>query len=1174
MWSSRRLKNLNESPGWPTSSLRVSSLRKFYSQRRHRIAKEMPPLKKLARPSKIAWCPSSKYPELLATGNVQGTIDANFETTSTLEIFDMSLGSGSQAMLSKGQVVVNESFTSLAWGIRGAREGTYPCGLLAGGMSDGTVHFWNAHAMMNNTPSLLARADNAHRGPVSGIDFHPANANLLASCGADGQVLVWDLKDASKPTHPPSLEKRTDSLTNVKWNKSVIYILAASNTSGETAIYDLRHKKTVMTLRNSMRQNLRANCFSWNPGSGVSMAVSYQGSPVIEIWDLRQAMQPKLIIDAKSNMLSMDWCSHDPNLLVASTESTNREGNLSLWHAETGRHLRDYNQEGNTCFDTLWNPHLPSILLTSSYQGHVSVQSLHHAGPVVPAWCTRPCGVSFGFGGKLVYFSNATTTDPTGSVCRNVKIDQVTTDDTLSKLAGEFQDVIASDSFEALCAKKVISSSNDAETSTWKFLSVLFNPDVASRHTALLKELGFQAPPPVPANVASAVTSVAKAPPKVTDISEEGFFDLLGSANDEVEQESKVDSPVLVERPPTSLSSSAPVNTVETEEDKTITRALTTGDFVIAVDTCLRVGRIADALVFSQFSRNEMLMQKTRDAFFETHRHKFTKNVFRFVFNNDIGQLAVQSDIADWRQTVAVLLSYAPNNVDGINQLASRLLAAGQNSNAMFCFLCAGNIDGAAEVWLSSSSSETNPLVILHNAVEKIATFSSCLRKRGVNVTSKLISDKYVAYASALTAQGNLAAALSFLKLATAGGTLEEETKFLMDRISHSLRVVPTPSPAASRPTPQQHAPQQPPQHQGPQQQLSQHQGPRQTAMPPSRAAPVAKVSQLAPLQPMPANPVPNPTSSAPGPREGIPSSSQPAVQPLPPASRPSQPQPGLPPTSLPQPFQPQTPQYQPLPPSQSSQPQPFPTYQPQTGQPQFPQRAPPNHLQAPQNQPVASHSPAAPPPFRSQTGMPFQSGASQMPPQGMSSLQPPASQLPPQGMSSLQPPASQLPPQGLSSLQPPAKLPPQGMPSFQPQASQVPPQQAVSALSRPTTEPPTAAAPTINQALSPEHKDILNVFNGLLATLDNLKLKPHEKKKITDVQARTQDLQQQMATGEGMSPTVTELLAAVATALQSRDFNLATKQHTTIVSNHWDGNSRWLPGLKSLIGLAKTYKI
>jgi hypothetical protein len=64
--------------------------------------------------------------------------------------------------------------------------------------------------------------------------------------------------------------------------------------------------------------------------------------------------------------------------------------------------------------------------------------------------------------------------------------------------------------------------------------------------------------------------------------------------------------------------------------------------------------------------------------------------------------------------------------------------------------------------------------------------------------------------------------------------------------------------------------------------------------------------------------------------------------------------------------------------------------------------------------------------------------------------------------------------------------------------------------ISRPRTQPPTAAAPTINQALSPEHKDILNVFNGLLATLDNLKLKPHEKKKITDDHARTQDLQQQ----------------------------------------------------------------
>ncbi len=52
-------------------------------------------------------------------------------------------------------------------------------------------------------------------------------------------------------------------------------------------------------------------------------------------------MQPKLRIDAGSNMLSMDWCPHDPNMLLTSTEN----GYQSLWNTETCQRLRDYPQQ-------------------------------------------------------------------------------------------------------------------------------------------------------------------------------------------------------------------------------------------------------------------------------------------------------------------------------------------------------------------------------------------------------------------------------------------------------------------------------------------------------------------------------------------------------------------------------------------------------------------------------------------------------------------------------------------------------------------------------------------------------------------------------------------------------------------------------------------------------------
>lgn len=393
-------------------------------------------LKTLARPAKVSWSPSSNQSSLLATGTIEGTVNEFFETTSTLEIFDTSLGNGTPDMTSKGQVSVNESFTSLAWGTKGINDRRFPSGIVAGGMADGAVHFWDANAIMqNSSSSLIARSNNGHRGSVLGLDFHPKEPNVLASCGGDGQVLVWDLKDPSKPTFPPSLEKRLDSpMTCLQWNQSVHYILASGNNSGDTAIYDLRNKRTIINLHNSTRQRLKTNAISWNPTQGFSLAVTYSGSSLVEIWDLRKTLQPKLRMDAQSNLMSMSWNRHDPRIILTSGE----DGNLALWNSETGDRLRDYPQQANTCFDCVWNPHTPSVVVTASLEGNVSVQSLHHGGSIVPSWYQKPAGVSFGFGGKLVHFSNENNQSPTKGV---VNVKQVSTDETLLKLSADFQQV-------------------------------------------------------------------------------------------------------------------------------------------------------------------------------------------------------------------------------------------------------------------------------------------------------------------------------------------------------------------------------------------------------------------------------------------------------------------------------------------------------------------------------------------------------------------------------------------------------------------------------------------------------------------------------------------------------------------------------------------------------------
>ena len=226
----------------------------------------------IPRAAKISFCPSPQYPALLALGTVTGTIDeVSYETRSSLEIYDLQLHTSAQhtAPVLLGSLTTKDCFHSVAWGSKGFGTAELTHGLIAGGMRDGAVNIWSAGAIIkrNNgatplsspptpttvaavsTSALLCRSEQ-HKGQVHGLQFHPTQPNLLASGGGDGLVLVWDLADVKQPkaNRPnPALTGVEHGVTCVGWNKKVPQILASSNESGETTVWDLRQKKCQLT---------------------------------------------------------------------------------------------------------------------------------------------------------------------------------------------------------------------------------------------------------------------------------------------------------------------------------------------------------------------------------------------------------------------------------------------------------------------------------------------------------------------------------------------------------------------------------------------------------------------------------------------------------------------------------------------------------------------------------------------------------------------------------------------------------------------------------------------------------------------------------------------------------------------------------------------------------------
>jgi protein transport protein SEC31 len=480
-------------------------------------------------------------------------------------------------------------------------------------------------------------------------------------------------------------------------------------------VWDLRQKRSIITIRNSARMNVRTSGLAWNPSAGVQLAVCYSNYPVAEIWDLRQSMTPKVKLENfhTGSILALDWCPSDPSVLLTVGE----DARMASWNPSTGAFLYEY-QTSNVAFDIQWSPKLPNIISTCSYDGKVNIESINTTGPHhVPAWMGKPTGGSFGFGGKLVSwgFDAPPVQPPTGTgapvmpprVQPRIQIQQLVTDpEVLDKAAG-LQQILKEGNFPNFCAYKIAHAGGDeGEKTIWTFMKILFEDEQNQRYL-LLKELGFE--PPATSDIVMPQPSV----PVIPDISAEDFFNSQQFPSPEPEKpaegalenttalsqaldgvEGKEDGATSTSAGAPALSPSKPF--VEDADDKAIRQALVFGDFKAAVAKCLQSNRMADAIVFASFGPPQ-LWEETRAVYFEKHRMPFIRNIMKNVSNQTLDAMIKESDLANWKETLAICITYTATDKyrQLVNLLGQRLEEAGKNIPAVVCYICSSNIDKA-----------------------------------------------------------------------------------------------------------------------------------------------------------------------------------------------------------------------------------------------------------------------------------------------------------------------------------------------------------------------------------------------------------------------------------------------------------------------------------------------
>lgn len=580
---------------------------------------------------------------------------------------------------------------------------------------------------------------------------------------------------------------------------------------------------------------------AWNPQEATQVLTASEddASPFLYLWDLRNIYTPiRKFAGHTRGIWGVSWCPFDNSLIV----SCGKDNRTLCWHTESAEVLCEVevgNDPNVWNADVQWSPRTPAVLSTSSLDGKVSVYALQDvcernvapptnewgiaaqptARPTLrhtPSWLRRPVGVAVGFGGNLATFSYNSTTKK--SV---VKVRKIVTEKELLDRSERLEEVVGSGNFEAFCNEKIASSSHleGEEKHTWKFLKVLF--DKEGRHK-ILEYLGFDE-----AQTAKEIQEIKLSLPnsgaeekeephekdspvenepkhdEATEASEgDGVAGLFGAGGESSFPSFTFQLPTP---PPDTTAEEKKGNAASSSHrrhlqrpiqlatnvagpESAITKALLIGNFEAAVGLCVKLGRMADALVLAACG-GETLWAETQDLYFASQKAPYTR-VMASIVRNDLQELVSLADLTDWKAILAILCTYAKSSElpKYSTILGDRLDVEAHNIKAAtLCYICAGNIEKTVNVWIRTTKEHKDPHQALQDLIEKVSIFRHAVNASD-NDLDELLARKYTQYAEILASQGRLPAALRYLSFLSDPKYSHTSGAVLLDRVFHSSK--------------------------------------------------------------------------------------------------------------------------------------------------------------------------------------------------------------------------------------------------------------------------------------------------------------------------------------------------------------------------------------------------
>ena len=518
--------------------------------------------------------------------------------------------------------------------------------------------------------------------------------------------------------------------------------------------------------------------------------------------------------------MSLSWCRQDSDLLL----SCGKDNRTICWNPQTGDPYGEFSMVTNWTFQTKWNPHNPSLLATASFDGKIGVQTIQNtkssSTPNAPAqaldgedffnkaqsqpqvtsftlqkpprWLQRPCGASFGFGGRLVKFGTLPS-ENTGPLKSTITIASFAVDDNVGAMTETFANAMKEKNLKDLCETRINQATLESEKTDWKVIETLI---AGNPRKELINYLGISSSEDSLAGERSQTNGGAKEDlepatqdNKTTDKNRLSSFFEAGQDSDNFLAELASTKGAKTNNPFNMYSEA------ESEAETRVTQALLLGDFEKAMGVCLAEDRLSDAFMIATCG-GQNCVEKVQKAYFKKQSSgpRYLR-LLASVVGKNLWDIVYNADLQNWKEVMATLCTYASAEEfpDLCETLGDRLEDQSRQhsaehtwkENASFCYIAGSKLEKVVGVWIaeleynegkglretSGGSSFSIHARSLQNFIEKVTVFREVTRyqdkDRSAPSNWKLsgLYEKYIEYADIVSAHGQLRTAESYLDL-------------------------------------------------------------------------------------------------------------------------------------------------------------------------------------------------------------------------------------------------------------------------------------------------------------------------------------------------------------------------------------------------------------------------